>query len=49
MEAVFRLEGVRVRPGSDFNAEIERVLGPGSLRLGRAPVPPPARRAWSGA
>jgi DNA polymerase-3 subunit alpha len=48
MEAVYRLEGVKVRPGSDFSAEVERILGPGTLRLGRAPVPPAPRRAWGG-
>jgi DNA polymerase-3 subunit alpha len=48
MEAVFRLEGISVRPGSDFNAEAERLFGAGCLRYGRAPIPPPPRRAWGG-
>ena len=43
-EAVYRIEGVKVKPGPGFNAAVERIFGPGCLRFGRAPVPAPQRR-----
>jgi DNA polymerase-3 subunit alpha len=45
-EAVYRLEGVRVQPGPEFNASVEGIFGAGCLRFGRAPVAAPQRRAW---
>jgi hypothetical protein len=48
-EAVFKVEGMRVKPGGEFVAAVEGIFGPGCLRYGRAPVPAPPRRAWSGA
>ncbi len=47
-EAVFRIEGVRVCPGPEFNASVEGIFGAGCLRFGRAPVAAPQRRAWGG-
>jgi DNA polymerase-3 subunit alpha len=48
-EAVYRLEGIAVQPGPEFHAAVEEILGPGCVRLVRAPVSPAPRRAWSGA
>jgi DNA polymerase III alpha subunit len=48
MEAVFRVEGMAVRPGPEFRDAVEKVFGAGCLRLGRAPVAPAPRRAWAG-
>ena len=47
-EAVFRVEGLRVRPGPEFAAAVEGIFGAGCLRFGRAPIPAPPRRAWGG-
>jgi DNA polymerase-3 subunit alpha len=47
-EAVYRIEGVQVRPSTDLVASLEGIFGAGCLRLGRAQVAAPARRAWGG-
>ena len=47
-EAVYRIEGVQVRPSTDLVASLERIFGAGCLRLGRAPVAAPPRRSWGG-
>ncbi len=48
IEAVYRIDGLKVLPGPALRDAVEALFGPGSLRLGRAAVAPPPRRAWGG-
>lgn len=48
LEAVYRIDGPKAAPGPGLAAALEKAFGPGCLRLARAPVAAPPRRAWGG-